>query len=224
MVGPGTDGRLPPDGDIVTDQPLDQDAVLTRFARAVTDGHGTLTDLDQHSGDGDYGDNLRAGVRLAVALAQRGPQRGFGALGEVFLDEVGGTSGPLLGLLFSEVARALAHGPADAASFAAGARAGLTAIQRVGEAEVGDRTMVDALAPAVTALGRDGYAAAAAAALDGAERTADLSARHGRASYLGDRAKGAPDPGAVGVALLFAAVAEVAEPGAEVADPLAGRS
>ncbi|MCO7193839.1 DAK2 domain-containing protein [Pseudonocardia sp. McavD-2-B] len=97
--------------------PLDQDAVLARFARAVEDGHGVLTDLDQHSGDGDYGDNLRAGVRLAVALAGRGPQRGFGALGEVFLDEVGGTSGPLLGLLFSEIARALSYGSADTAAF-----------------------------------------------------------------------------------------------------------
>lgn len=208
----------------MTGHPLDQDAVLARFAQAVEDGHGVLTDLDQHSGDGDYGDNLRAGVRLAVAAAGRGPQRGFGALGEVFLDEVGGTSGPLLGLLFSEIARALSYGSADAAAFAAGARAGLTAIQRVGEAEVGDRTMVDALAPAVTALDRSGYAAAAAAALDGAERTAELAARHGRASYVGERAKGAPDPGAVGVALLFAAVAAVAEPGAEVADPLAGRA
>ncbi|MEJ8281590.1 DAK2 domain-containing protein [Pseudonocardia spirodelae] len=200
--------------------PLDQDAVLARFAEAVEAGHGTLTDLDQHSGDGDFGDNLRAGVRHAVALAGRGPLRGFGALGEVFLDEVGGTSGPLLGLLFSEIARALACGSADAAAFAAGARAGLTAIQRVGEAEEGDRTMVDALAPAVAALGRDGYAAAAAAALEGARRTAGLSARHGRASYLGERARGAADPGAVGVALLFHVVAGVAEPGAPLTDPV----
>ncbi|MBC3192501.1 DAK2 domain-containing protein [Pseudonocardia sp. C8] len=202
---------------------IDQDAVLERFARAVEDGHGALTDLDQHSGDGDFGDNLRAGVRQAVQRAGQGRQRGFGALGAVFLDEVGGTSGPLLGLLFTEIARALgtAHAAGDGlAALASGARAGLTAIQRVGEAQEGDRTLVDALAPAVTALGRDGAAAAATAAREGAERTAELTARHGRASYLGDRAKGAQDPGAVGVALLFWAIAAVAEPDADLRSPL----
>lgn len=205
---------------------LDTDAVLRRFATAVEDAHGALTDLDQHSGDGDFGDNLRAGVRAALRRAEQGPQRGFGALGEVFLDEVGGTSGPLLGLLFTEVSRALnssqADGDADIAAFASGARAGLTAIQRVGEAEEGDRTLIDALAPAVSALGRGGWAAAAVAAREGAERTADLTARHGRASYLGDRAKGAQDPGAVGVALLFWAVASVAEPDAAPPSPVPG--
>lgn len=198
---------------------LDQDAVLHRFATAVEEGHGALTALDQHSGDGDFGDNLRAGVRTAVQRAGHGPHRGFAALGEVFLDEVGGTSGPLLGLLFTEIARALSTSSDDVAAFAAGARAGLTAIQRVGEAEPGDRTLVDALAPAVSAMGRDGYAAAATAAREGAEKTADLLARHGRASYLGDRAKGAQDPGAVGVALLFWAVAG---PEAGLPSPLEG--
>ncbi|MEV1290709.1 DAK2 domain-containing protein [Pseudonocardia sp. NPDC049635] len=202
---------------------LDQDAVLDRFARAVEDGHAALTDLDQHSGDGDFGDNLRAGVRQAVRLAGSG-RRGFAALGEVFLDEVGGTSGPLLGLLFTEIARALGtvRSPdGDLAALGTGARDGLTAIQRVGEAREGDRTLVDALAPAVTALGH-GYAAAATAAREGAERTAELTARHGRASYLGDRARGRQDPGAVGVALLFWAVAVVAEPDAAVPNPLDG--
>lgn len=202
---------------------IDQDAVLDRFARAVEDGHGALTDLDQHSGDGDFGDNLRAGVRHAVRSAEQGPRRGFAALGEVFLDEVGGTSGPLLGLLFTEIARALGTAGSSGdgiAALASGTRAGLTAIQRVGEAEEGDRTLVDALAPAVTALGRDGYAAAATAAREGAERTADLTARHGRASYLGERAKGAQDPGAVGIALLFWAIATVTEPDADLSSPL----
>lgn len=202
---------------------IDQDAVLDRFARAVEDGHGALTDLDQHSGDGDFGDNLRAGVRHALRSAEQGPRRGFAALGEVFLDEVGGTSGPLLGLLFTEIARALGTAGSSGdglAALASGTRAGLTAIQRVGEAQVGDRTLVDALAPAVTALGRDGYAAAATAAREGAERTADLTARHGRASYVGERAKGAQDPGAVGIALLFWVIATVAEPDANPVPPL----
>ncbi|MFC0042281.1 DAK2 domain-containing protein [Actinomadura rayongensis] len=192
---------------------LDQDAVLRRYATAVDAAHGELTRLDRHSGDGDFGDNLRAGLRAAVARHDRAGGPAFAVLGEVFLDEVGGTSGPLFGLLFTEIARA--------DGFAAGAAAGLAAIRRVGEAEIGDRTLVDALAPAVDALhGPHPFAAAARAAADGAARTAGLRARRGRASYLGDRALGAADPGAAGIALLFWAVASVAEPDAAVPPPL----
>jgi dihydroxyacetone kinase-like protein len=190
---------------------LDQETVLRRFAQAVEDAHEELTRLDQRSGDGDFGDNLRGGVRAALARFETGEGTAFGALGEVFLDEVGGTSGPLLGLLFTEIAHA--------DDFRAGAAAGLAAIQRVGEARVGDRTLVDALAPAVDALG-SGYVAAAKAAADGAAHTAGLRARMGRASYVGERAKGDADPGAVGIALLFWAVATTAEPGADVPPPL----
>lgn len=184
---------------------FDQEAVLRRFAQDVEDAHAELTELDQRSGDGDFGDNLRGGLRDAVLRFEKGGTSAFGALGEVFLDEVGGTSGPLLGLLFTEIAHALAESDSVAA-FGAGAKAGLAAIQRVGEAQVGDRTLVDALAPAVEAVPQ-GLDAAARAAQEGADRTADLRARMGRASYVGDRAKGEPDPGAVGIALFFRAAA-----------------
>jgi dihydroxyacetone kinase phosphoprotein-dependent L subunit len=195
---------------------FDQEAVLRRFAQAAEDAHAELTELDQRSGDGDFGDNLRGGLRDAVLRFEKGSGDGgvsaFGALGEVFLDEVGGTSGPLLGLLFTEIAHALDGAGTDpVAAFGAGAKAGLAAIQRVGEAQVGDRTLVDALAPAVEAL-TQGFAAAARAAQEGADRTAELRARMGRASYVGERVKGEPDPGAVGIALFFRTVAEVADP------------
>ncbi|MEU1304653.1 MULTISPECIES: DAK2 domain-containing protein [Streptomyces] len=195
---------------------IDQEAVLRRYARAVEDAHTTLTELDQRSGDGDFGDNLRGGLRAALTRFDKGGTSAFGALGKVFLDEVGGTSGPLLGLLFTEIARALDSG----AGFADGAGAGLTAIQRVGEARVGDRTLVDALAPAVDALVTGGPVEAANAARAGADRTALLRARMGRASYVGDRAKGAPDPGAVGIALFFWAAAAVASPEANLPAPV----
>ncbi|MBB5159051.1 DAK2 domain-containing protein [Saccharopolyspora phatthalungensis] len=199
---------------------IDQEAVLRRYAQAVEDAHAELTELDQRSGDGDFGDNLRGGLRKAVARFEAGGVSAFEALGEEFLDEVGGTSGPLLGLLFTEIAHALDGRDDDqAAAFGAGAKAGLAAIQRVGEAEVGDRTLVDALAPAVAAIPQ-GFAAAARAAKVGADHTAELRARMGRASYVGDRVKGEPDPGAVGIALLFWAAATVAEPKAEVDGPL----
>ncbi|MFC4123063.1 DAK2 domain-containing protein [Nonomuraea zeae] len=179
--------------------------VLRRYAAAVADAHAELTRLDQVSGDGDFGDNLRSG--LERVLAEPGEEHGFDVAGRIFLDEVGGTSGPLFGLLFSELGRALEEDPR--AGWAAGAQAGLAAIQRVGEAEVGDRTLVDALAPAVAELVRGGtFEQAARAAAEGARGTAELVARRGRASYVGDRARGVPDPGAVGVALLFQALAE----------------
>ena len=156
---------------------IDQETVLRRFATAVEDAHAQLTELDQRSGDGDFGDNLRTGVRAAVARFDADGGRALDALGEVFLDEVGGTSGPLFGLLFTEIARALAESD-DLAGFRAGTGAGLAAIQRVGEAAVGDRTLVDALSPAVDAT-EQGFAAAARAAVEGAEGTARLRARMG---------------------------------------------
>ncbi|GAA4554080.1 DAK2 domain-containing protein [Pseudonocardia xishanensis] len=195
---------------------MDQEAVLRTYARAAEDAHGALTELDQLSGDGDFGDNLRGGLRDAVARFEQGGTSAFGALGEVFLDEVGGTSGPLLGLLFTELAQAL---DGDG-SFGDGARDGLAAIQRVGEAQVGDRTLVDALSPAVDAFAAGGLVGAAAAARRGADHTAQLRARRGRASYVGDRAKGEPDPGAMGIALLFWAAATVESPDAAVERPV----
>ncbi|WP_018654026.1 DAK2 domain-containing protein [Actinomadura flavalba] len=193
----------------------DQEALLRGFAAAAEAAYGELTALDRHSGDGDYGDNLRHGTRQALAVYDARGGAPVAVLGEAFLDEVGGTSGPLLGLLFTEIAHALEDGPDG---WASGAEAGLAAIQRVGEARIGDRTMIDALTPAVEALRAGGpapFAAAAAAARDGAAGTAALRARMGRASYVGDRVKGEPDPGAVGVALLFWSLARAADEDAE---------
>lgn len=171
---------------------------------------------------------------VSVAAAPTDAAAPLDAAAAAFLDEVGGTSGPLFGLLFQELATALRDGQpgGPTAAVAAGVRGGLAAIQRVGEAEEGDKTLVDALAPAARALaaasphpasegsagaggtgGPDGaeparaLAAAARAAWQGVHDTARITARRGRASYLGDRAAGVPDPGAVGVALLFTSAA-----------------
>ncbi|MFI0941413.1 dihydroxyacetone kinase subunit DhaL [Streptomyces sp. NPDC021020] len=192
------------------------------FATTATATEAELTALDQQVGDGDFGTNLVAGLQAALRLLDappvpgRGPVPPLGAAASAFLDEVGGTSGPLFGLLFQEMAEAVREGAAVAptAALAAGVRDGLAAIQRVGEAEVGDKTLVDALSPAAAALaaatGADPAQAlgeAAGAAWRGVHGTARMTARRGRASYLGDRAAGVPDPGAVGVALLFTAAA-----------------
>ncbi|MEU9189771.1 DAK2 domain-containing protein [Streptomyces sp. NPDC048484] len=193
---------------------LDHRLVLRAYAQTARAAHETLTALDQLSGDGDFGDNLREGLdRVEDALGERPDDPAFAVAASVFLDEVGGTSGPLIGLLFQEIARALAASEDVREGWRTGVAEGLAAIQRVGEAEPGDRTMVDALAPARDALAAgEGYAGTARAALSGARATADIRARRGRAAYVGDRALGAPDPGATGVALLFWSLAGVAEP------------
>ena len=197
-------------------------AVLDRFAEIVSQGRDNLTRLDQLVGDGDFGDNLLGGVKRALALADSGIE-GMSALAQAFLDDVGGTSGPLFGLLFQQLATVTwpdGEGP-EANAVATAATSGLAAIHRVGGAEVGDCTLVDALAPAAGALDaatRDSaespVTAAAEAAIEGALSTASLLPRRGRASYVGDHALGVPDPGALGVALLFTAIARAYEPDA----------
>ncbi|MFD7868077.1 dihydroxyacetone kinase subunit DhaL [Streptomyces sp. NPDC059783] len=194
---------------------------MRRFADSVYATEAELTALDQQAGDGDFGTNLAAGVRAAGPPLDRtedsaGPAEPLGVMAASFLDEIGGTSGPLFGLLFQALSRAAADsGPQlTTAALAEGTTQGLAAIRRVGDAAPGDKTLVDALDPAAAALRAAGsapaaeaLAAAADAAWQGVQDTASLAARMGRASYLGERATGVPDPGAVGIALFFASAA-----------------
>jgi dihydroxyacetone kinase-like protein len=201
------------------------DTWMRNFAASVAATERELTALDQQVGDGDFGVNLLAGTSATLrALSDhsggaRSAARPLKTAADVFLDEVGGTSGPLFGLLLQEMAVAVAEtGPVlDTSTLALGAGSGLAAIQRVGEAAVGDKTLVDALEPACAALKacspaaepREALLAAANAAWEGVQATARLRARRGRASYVGGRAEGVPDPGAVGVALLFSSAGTV---------------
>ncbi|MEU7580970.1 dihydroxyacetone kinase subunit DhaK [Streptomyces sp. NPDC041068] len=197
-------------------------ALLDRYALTVTQVRDNLTKLDQLVGDGDFGDNLAGGVRRAVKLADESGMDGTAALASAFLNDVGGTSGPLFGLLFQHLAAAspAAGSAPSVAALAEAAAAGHAAIHRVGRAVPGDCTLVDALAPAAESLAAaTGDAAseaplteAAQAAIRGALATASLRPRRGRASYVGDHALGVPDPGALAVALLFMALADIHEP------------
>lgn len=187
------------------------------FADRVTAAEPQLTAYDQAAGDGDFGNNISGAVELVrselAGLPESAAARAvLSTTATVFLDRVGGTSGPLFGLLFQALSAAVGDTLTPAA-LAEGATEGLAAIQRVGEARVGDKTLVDALSPAVDALrslapdtGLDkAFEAAATAAVDGARGTRDIRARRGRASYVGDHAVGVPDPGAVTIGLLFGA-------------------
>ncbi|MGW5353355.1 dihydroxyacetone kinase subunit DhaK [Streptomyces sp. NPDC004031] len=196
-------------------------AVLDRYAEIITQVRGALTTLDQTAGDGDFADNLLLGLRRGSARVAVTREDGLAAAGEEFLDHVGGTSGPLFGLLLTSlggVTAACADGERPTLTATASALADATeTISRVGGAQLGDRTMVDALTPAVRSLTRardedeDYLTTAALAAIAGARHTADLLGKRGRSSYVGTRVIGTPDPGATGVALLLVALAETYE-------------
>ncbi|MBE2998206.1 dihydroxyacetone kinase subunit L [Nocardiopsis sp. HNM0947] len=188
------------------------------FADRVSRGADDLTDLDRRAGDGDFGWNIDTSLgraRSALEGIDPGhPAEVFRTVSDTFLAS-GGTSGPLFGLWFGRVA----HGPeapwavADLASVFDTATA---AVQRLGGAQVGQKTMVDAMAPAVQALAgsastgwRDALREAAEAAYAGAESTGGMVARKGRASYLGERAADVVDPGALSIAWFFASAADV---------------
>ena len=208
--------------------PVPLDAALARrwvaaFVADVGTRAAELADLDRQAGDGDFGANLTAALGWAQGFLDQLQPQSFAevldAVSKGFL-HTGGTSGPLFGMWFREIGKATRDEPVALAALAAGTAAGLATIQRLGHAQVGDKTMVDAMAPAVAALaaaaerGEDvgaALAAAATAARTGADATRDLVASRGRASYVGEVARGVLDPGAVTVALFFAAGAAAAD-------------
>jgi dihydroxyacetone kinase-like protein len=200
---------------------------IQRFAELVAEHRDELTDLDAAIGDADHGTNMDRGMRAVVGALAAQPPTGAGGLlkqvGMTLVRTVGGASGPLYGTYFLRMATAIDEDAASvpAEAFAKSVRAGLEGIVARGKAEIGDKTMFDALAPAVDALDaqlaagadlRAALAGASRAAATGRDATIPLHARKGRASYLGERSVGHQDPGATSAALLVAAAAETLPP------------
>ncbi|MEO6502986.1 MAG: dihydroxyacetone kinase subunit DhaL [Jatrophihabitantaceae bacterium] len=195
------------------------DSWVRTFAQLVTENKDSLTTLDAAIGDGDHGANMDRGMRaVLVALDEAGIATGSALLSKVgmtVVSTVGGASGPLFGTMFLRMGTALGDGAEISLSqLAMALRAGLGGVQARGKAEAGDKTMLDALAPAVTALEEAAVAGTAkaealrlslSAAEEGRDATTPMLARKGRASYLGERSVGHQDPGATTVALLMAA-------------------
>ncbi|MEU1953306.1 dihydroxyacetone kinase subunit DhaL [Nocardia rhamnosiphila] len=195
---------------------------------AFLDRTEALADLDRRAGDGDFGANIAAALRRArenidttdpTSYADRLTAVSRGFLG------TGGTSGPLFGMFFRELARCATGPEPTLAEFSQGLTAGVATVQRYGKAEIGHKTMVDALAPAAETLAAriaDGnpaaaLAATADAAVTGASSTVSLVAKRGRASYVGEVARGVLDPGAAAAALILqAAAAACAEPPGDI--------
>ena len=203
---------------------LDTDALtrwLREFAAAVATEKQHLTQLDSAIGDADHGTNVDRGMTAVLAALEETPPTTVGGMfklvGMTLVSKVGGASGPLLGTFFLRFGTTAGdHESIDATAFAAALRAGLDGVVARGKAVAGDKTMYDALAPAVDALdgalarGDDlgsALGAAAEAANAGRDATTPMLARKGRASYLGDRSIGHQDPGATSSALLVDAAA-----------------
>ncbi|MFI2642253.1 dihydroxyacetone kinase subunit DhaL [Streptomyces sp. NPDC018610] len=188
---------------------------MTAAAVSVDREAERLTALDSPIGDADHGSNLQRGfAAVRTVLEKEAPDTPGAVLtlaGRQLISTVGGASGPLYGTLLRRTGKALGDSAeVSEAQLAEALRAGVDGVMQLGGAAPGDKTMVDALVPAVEALG-DGFPAARAAAEEGATATTPLQARKGRASYLGARSVGHQDPGATSSALLIAALAETAE-------------
>jgi dihydroxyacetone kinase-like protein len=213
-------GNLTDMGDNVTTAVLGQ--WVRRFATLIAENSAHLTELDAAIGDADHGSNMDRGMKAAVAALDETPPAMPGALftkvGMTLVSTVGGASGPLYGTLFLRIGTSFGDSdPASPEEFAAALRAGLEGVVARGKAVPGDKTMYDALAPAVDALERalaegaplaSALAAARAAAEAGRDATTPMLGRKGRASYLGERSVGHQDPGATSAALLLEAAVD----------------
>jgi phosphoenolpyruvate---glycerone phosphotransferase subunit DhaL len=198
--------------------------VVREMAAAMEEHRRYLTKLDSEIGDGDHGNNMHRGFQAALerldSADPSSPAEVLKTVSMALVSKVGGAAGPLYGTAFLRASTALQEKEEVSAEDAAEAlEAALGGIKQRGKAEVGDKTIVDALAPAVEAakgVASNGsvaevFRAAADAAEEGVESTVPLAARKGRASYLGPRARGHQDPGATSTYYLLDAAARSLE-------------
>ena len=175
-----------------------------------------LNGLDAALADGDYGTSMHRGLAAASETAKTSETESLGdllkSIGMAMVSAMGGSSGPLVGTFFLRMGTSIGDvDETDIAGWAAGMRAGAEGIMSLGGAALGDKTMLDSLVPAIEKLEastelstQEALAGAAVTAMEAAEATADLVARRGRASYVGGGGVGHVDPGAMGVAIMFA--------------------
>jgi dihydroxyacetone kinase-like protein len=199
---------------------------IARVASTIADQADYLTQLDSAIGDADHGVNMNRGFAAVTDALADYEAATVGDLlvrvGSTLVSRVGGASGPLYGTAFRAMGKELATPTVDSAQLAGALRAGLEALQKLGAAVPGDKTIVDAYLPAIEALeaavtAGEGVpaatAAAASAAHEGMRSTIPMQARKGRASYLGPRSVGHQDPGATSTWLIFRSLAEATAAG-----------
>lgn len=198
---------------------------LQLYAQRIAEHKVELTDLDSQIGDADHGINMDRGFTAVAAKLPDLRESDLGTIaktvGMTLISTVGGASGPLYGTFFLRMATALGdHQSVPPGELVAAVRAGLEGVKQRGKAELDDKTMVDAMTPAVEALESGdvagdlpgSLAAAATAAAAGRDRITPLVARKGRASYLGERSANHQDPGATSTTILFEALRDAMTP------------
>jgi dihydroxyacetone kinase-like protein len=191
-------------------------AIVLSMAERIIENRAYLSEIDGKIGDGDHGVNMAKGFGMAAErLKDKNASlaEALETLGTVLLTEIGGSMGPLYGMMFTEFAEKLDDIEAvDAKTFSAMLHAGLEGITSIGSAKVGDKTLIDTLVPAVEAFDRataDGMTfaealdALVAAAEAGRDSTINLVAKIGRASRLGERSLGVLDAGATSCAIIL---------------------
>lgn len=209
------------------DTPLAKE-LIRAGAQRIAEHQDELSRLDALAGDGDHGVNMATALSEATNrlenLDESTPADVFGTTGRAFHDTVGGAAGALFGAFLGAIASHLRRSPNPAGpeDFVVGLEKGLGRVTRIGRVTPGQKTMVDALAPAVQdarmTLGDDSSFAtvlshAARAARQGAQATAAMEPQAGRARYAAEQSTGTKDPGACTVAYLFEAWAETAAEG-----------
>jgi dihydroxyacetone kinase-like protein len=204
---------------------ISRDAVLDwikAYAATIAASKDYLTRLDADIGDGDHGTNMDRGFQAVLtklpAVSDKDIGTIFKTVGMTLVSTVGGAGGPLYGTFFMQMGAAtVGKMELTLADWTAAAQAGVDGVVMRGKANLGDKTMVDALSPAVAALKsaaangtilKIALQQAARAAEQGMTATIPLVARKGRASYLGERSAGHQDPGATSSHLLFKTAAE----------------
>ncbi len=197
--------------------------IVREMAAAMEEHRQYLTKLDSEIGDGDHGNNMRRGFAAALERLEgedpASPADVLKAVSMALIGKVGGAAGPLYGTAFLRASTSLSGDEVTPQDAAGALEAALGGIKQRGKAEVGDKTIIDALTPAVEAAKEAAHTgsvaevirAAAEAAREGAESTVPLTARKGRASYLGARAEGHQDPGATSTYYLLDAAARTLE-------------
>ncbi len=196
--------------------------VVRTMAQTAVDNETYFCELDAVVGDGDFGYSLARGFEIVLAewdeLDRTDAATFLRKVAVIVTSRVGGTSGPLWGTAFLRAGGAASGADGIGADETlAMLQAGIEGLKQRGGSDVGDKTLIDALVPAVDALeerlraGDDGgtaLAAAAEAAKEAAEATRPMLAKRGRAAYTGERSIGTLDAGAVGVAVMFERLAE----------------
>jgi len=190
--------------------------IVLAIAERIIENRAYLSEIDGKIGDGDHGVNMAKGFGMAAERLKGQDMtlgESFDLLGSVLMDEIGGSMGPLYGVMFTEFAEKLAgREDIDSATFSAMLHAGLEGIQSIGSAKVGDKTLLDALVPAVeafdTAVAAGGSFESALdtlveAAEAGRDSTINLVAKIGRSARLGDRSLGVLDAGATSCAIIL---------------------